>query len=77
MNLRFQHEILSLTACFSGFLNLYLVRYNGFYKSLLESGKKMKNKKITALYCRISREDELVDVSSSIGLVWKLNSGLR
>lgn len=41
------------------------MRYNGFYKSLFESGNVMNNK-ITALYCRISREDELADVSSSV-----------
>lgn len=40
--------------------------YNRFVKSLFELGKTMETNKITALYCRISREDELIQESSSI-----------
>jgi DNA invertase Pin-like site-specific DNA recombinase len=40
--------------------------YNGFVMSLFELGKTMETNKITALYCRISREDELIQESSSI-----------
>ncbi|MFP4478999.1 MAG: hypothetical protein ACLFPM_06155 [Candidatus Izemoplasmatales bacterium] len=34
----------------------------------------MKTNRITALYCRISREDEMTDVSSSIGYSYNIKS---